>query len=346
MRVIGEKVVWLLALCVLATLATGVEAQQLREISSSRVIEITPEFRVRHQPPVITGVAIQPGGEMVASVGDDHLVRLWDLSDGHLLRRLETHLDWVRCAAFSPDGSVLATAGNDGLIVFWDPITGRVIRKLVVPHATATLVYSPDGKLLAAAGFGSQLYLYDTETGKLARQFGCHCHDVRCAAFSPAGDRIAAAGRDGQIHLWRLSDGELIHDIAASRRRLRGITFSHDGGQLIVAGEDRMVRVFGANNGQEILSLSTAPAKVLALVAYAPGRLATAGSDNQICLWDLAAGRETARLAGHTGSVAALDSSGEILVSGSFDTTVRIWPIGGFAERDDRAVRPTAPAIR
>jgi hypothetical protein len=346
MRAISEQAVRLLSLCLLATLVTGANGQQLSEISSSRVIEITPALRDRHQPPVITGVAIQPDGDMVASVGDDHIVRLWNLADGRLLRRLQTHVDWVRCAAFSPDGKVLATAGNDGLIVFWNPQTGGVVRTLAVPHAAATLVYSPNGKLLVAAGFGSKLYVYDTETGKLAHQFGCHCHDVRCTAFSPAGDRLVAAGRDGQIHLWRLSDGKLVHDIAASRRRLRGITFSHDGTQIIVAGEDRMVRVFDAESGSEISSLSTAPEKVLALVAYAPGRLATAGSDNQIRLWDLTARCETARLAGHTGSVATLDARGDILVSGSYDTTVRIWQVGDIAERDDRAVRPTAPTIR
>ena len=108
----------------------------------------------------------------------------------------------------------------------------------------------------------------------------------------------------------------------------------------------RSTKADTADSGTEISSLSTAPAKVLALAAYAPGRLATAGSDNQIRLWDLAAQRETARLSGHTGSVAALDSSGEILVSGSFDTTVRIWRLDGFALRDDRAERPTVPRIR
>jgi WD40 repeat protein len=339
-------ITWLLPVCVLAVIASPLCGQAIREISSSRVIEVTPALREGHQPPVITGVAVQPNGDQVATVGDDHIVRLWSMTEGRLLRRLATHVDWVRCAAFSPDGRVLATAGHDGLVVFWNPETGASLRTLAVPQAVSTLVYSRDGKLLAMAGFGSQLWVYDTATGTVAHQFSCPCHDLRCVAFSPRGNQIAAAGRDGRVHVWRLPGGNLVHDVAVSRRRIRGITFSNDGQQIIVAGEDRLIRVLDAARCTELFRLAAGPAKVLALVAYAPGRLATAGSDNQIHLWDLNARRKVARLSGHSGSVAALDAMGEVLVSGSYDTTVRIWPVGRSVEGDNRAERLPSGTIR
>ena len=57
--------------------------------------------------------------------------------------------------------------------------------------------------------------------------------------------------------------------------------------------------------------------------------MATSGSDNEIRLWDLAKRQQTARLDGHTGSVSALAFDRGLLVSGSYDTTVRLWKIDG-----------------
>ena len=53
-----------------------------------------------------------------------------------------------------------------------------------------------------------------------------------------------------------------------------------------------------------------------------------------IRLWDLPTRQEKARLVGHTGSVAALafNSKTGVLLSGSFDTTVRTWHFSGHKE--------------
>ena len=69
---------------------------------------------------------------------------------------------------------------------------------------------------------------------------------------------------------------------------------------------------------------------VLSLAFCGPAKLAAGGSDNLIRLWDLATRSEQYRLVGHTGSVTTLvwDAEASVLVSGSFDTTVRFWRLG------------------
>src|SRR5213078_1241300 len=75
-------------------------------------------------------------------------------------------------------------------------------------------------------------------------------------------------------------------------------------------------------------SLPPRPAKILSLAFYSPNHLATAGSDNQIRLWDVTTKSEVGCLKGHTGSVAALECKEKVLVSAGYDTTVRIWDVG------------------
>jgi predicted NACHT family NTPase len=83
-------------------------------------------------------------------------------------------------------------------------------------------------------------------------------------------------------------------------------------------------------------------------VAFHPDgtRLATAGGDRAVWLWDLARGEEVARLRGHTSCVRSLAFSpkGETLASGSDDGTVRLWDTAPLKER--YKARRAAAALR
>jgi WD40 repeat protein/tRNA A-37 threonylcarbamoyl transferase component Bud32 len=62
---------------------------------------------------------------------------------------------------------------------------------------------------------------------------------------------------------------------------------------------------------------------------YSPDgrRIAVAGEDGSLSLWDVASGREVKRLLGHKGPVVCLtfDRDGRRIVSGGYDKTIRIW---------------------
>ena len=63
-----------------------------------------------------------------------------------------------------------------------------------------------------------------------------------------------------------------------------------------------------------------------------PGRLAAGSSDNLLRVWDLASQQLIKTFTGHTGTVAALacNERGQVLVSGGFDATVRVWQLKGL----------------
>src|SRR5947209_8509798 len=59
--------------------------------------------RLRHAGWAIM-VAFSPDGKLLASSGNDNLVRLWDPETGREVRRIEGHTGWVNTVTFAPDG--------------------------------------------------------------------------------------------------------------------------------------------------------------------------------------------------------------------------------------------------
>ncbi len=326
----------------LASLAAGqdVNIENLDSSWSFQLIKIGEQGGTK-KPPVVTSVRIQPNGAHIAIAGDDHIVRIWDMAADKFVYQLDGHRDWVRSIAYSPDGKILATAGNDRRIILWNAATGEKMRVLAVHHeAIANLEYSHNGQMLATTGFENQLHLYNAESGEILFELACPCRDMRALAFSPNDQTLAAGGRNGTIRLYQCNTGQPIRDLAAHRQRIRELTFTSAGDQIISCGEDRLVRVSSVI-GDASHVLPRRPAKLLSMSLYAPGRLATAGTDNVIRLWNLDTRQEIGQLTGHTGSVATLVTDRNVLVSGGFDTTVRIWTI-----RRNVAEQPAQPPTR
>ena len=109
------------------------------------------------------------------------------------------------------------------------------------------------------------------------------------------------------------------------------MAYSPDGKLLAIGGQQRVVRLLNATSGQPVADLPEQPGEVLSLCFCGNTILASAGSTNVIHLWNLATNQEKCRLVGHTGSVTTLvfNSAAETLVSGSYDTTVRLWELKG-----------------
>ena len=327
-----RRFLWQVASCAAAGCLVRVRpgaAEEARNVSwPSRVVQL-PQDGEDQKPPVVTAVRLHKGGELLATAGDDHLVRVWSLADGRLVQKLNGHSDWVRTLDYAPDGRVLATAGNDRKIIFWDAATGTQLDTFAEhPAAIAAIRFSHNGQLLAAAGFEGVVRIYDVAARQLLLQPAAPCTDMRSLAFAPDDSLLAAGGRCGTLRLLALPRGEPVRDIRAHRQRIRSIAFSSDGAFVASSGEDRLVHVTPLADAAAGFSLPDRPAKVLSLAFYGPQQLAAAGSDNVIRLWDVATKTEIGVLRGHTGSVAALGCQGKVLVSAGYDTTVRVWEVG------------------
>ena len=297
-------------------------------VHSTRVISCMAADRER--PAVVTGVAITPDGRTIAAATDDHSVHIWDVASDAWKARLPGHADWVYSVGLASDGKTLISGAGDRMICLWDiEQQTPIFHAPACDSAIAGVCFHPNNQQVAVVGFSSRLHIVNTSSGQTSQQLICPCVDVRTVTFSPDGKRLAVAGRNGRIRLWDVDSGSHERDIETDRRRIRALAFSPDGRLLAAAGNSPEIRLMDVATGQVVATLDSRPAKVRTLLFLGNERLAAGGTDNRIAIWDVYSRQVTRQLVGHTGTVSSLacDATGGVLVSGGYDTTLRIWDL-------------------
>jgi len=325
--------------CLKIRLFQSVIATTIGLIIASNATTAEPTARpVQNRQPVISSVCLQTAGNLMATAGDDHIVRIWNLKTGTQVHELHGHHGWIRTAKFIGNSNILVTAGDDGQVIRWDCVSGRQLDVLLtLENAIWRIAVNPQATQLAVGGFASVVTVVGLANKNITQQHQHPTSDIRGLAYSITGDRLACGGRDGMIRIWSTTSGELLSTVTAHQRRIRDLSFIKSDSHIVSIGDDRILRVSSltADPTSKNMGYSIALEKQLpfALTVCGDAQVAIGSSDNQIHLWNIDSKQQTRTFQGHTGSVIALDFSPSNdgrtgrLVSGSFDTSIRTWQI-------------------
>ena len=224
-----------------------------------------------------------PDGQQLASGGDDKKNKLWQASDGTLLRTI-THCSGVGCrgptfGCYSPDSQQLATSG----VKFWRASDGTLLRTLGIE---GTLAFSSDWQLIASS-VTTSTYPSQTRTITLFRQSdGSQIWTNPSAgggatSFSPDGQLIASIGFQG-IDIFQASDGTLVRNIVGPRGSV--LAFSRDGQFIATNGGsggsyryDETIKIYRVSDGSLVRTF-TATGVVTSIVFTPDGQTMIASS--------------------------------------------------------------------
>ena len=89
---------------------------------------MTPPDLLKGHIGQIWSIAFSPDGKTLASGGQDHSIRLWNVNTGQQIRKITRRR--VNGVAFSPDGKTLACGDMDRTIYLLDAQTGKHLQTL------------------------------------------------------------------------------------------------------------------------------------------------------------------------------------------------------------------------
>ena len=323
-----NKIVFLVILAVWVVWAIEVPAQIM--IEATEVVRLHDEIGSNGTIPIVKYLDVEQHGRLLAVGGDDHVVRLWNVSEQKFVSQLRGHRESILGVTFSPDAARLATVAQDGQVRFWNVQDGRFLRSINEPvRGTRRIVFQPDGSRFAVCGFDNNVRIYDSATYQLVATLPTHDTNNEAIAYSANGSLLVAGGRTGVVRIWRTSDNKHLTDIEGDGRRVRAIAFSPDSSMLATGGEGPFIMLWNPQNGKLIRLFTERPGKTFSLAFCGNGLLASGESDNMVRLWNPATGQQIATLSGHTGTISTMtyEPKTQRLVTGSFDASVRFWTL-------------------
>lgn len=136
---------------------------------------------------------------LMATAGDDGVVKLWDLENHEQKALIWSHANGVEQVVFAPHDSLLATMGADGVRVYdyrpFSNIDEEYIFSLSIPSANG-LYFSVDGSLLFAH-VSDALHVWSMDDGREVVTFDL---PDAVSILTADGTRIIATDEEGTIY--------------------------------------------------------------------------------------------------------------------------------------------------
>ncbi|GEM_PF-5392573 len=194
----------------------------------------------------VMGLARSPDGSLLATIGEEPCVRLWEAggrTEGDRIDLAGRRPYWV---GFLGGGSLLVAFCSDGALHVLDVATRTLVLRLPLPSAGLVgAASSPDGSTLAACDGEGGLHLWEVASGQEVLRSMTRGKLTAPLEFDPTGSRVACACDAGVVVL-DAGTGEVLLRADAGQGRVSSLAWAPDGRRLFTGGTDGSIVVWDA----------------------------------------------------------------------------------------------------
>ena len=317
--------------------AEGIVDDTPAEARAPKVPDAPPLYT---QPPVVTGMAFSPDGQLLA-VGGYREVLLHKADGSGIDARLLGRSDKISSVAFSQDGRRLVAVGGApvkfGEVQVWDVEKRELERSVLV--GTDTLfggALSPDAKRVVVGLPDKTVRVIDLETGKELFKASHHEDWVLDAAFGIDGKRVVTVGRDRAAKLADASTGAFLENVNLLRDMLYAVERHPRRDQALIGGEDRVPYLYMmdrpralkiADDSTLVRKFAEQEGRIHALAFSGEGgRIAVGGMAPTVSVYETETGKAVAQCKTGPGVFAlSFSPDGKRLAAAGFDGEIRLF---------------------
>ena len=184
-----------------------------------------------------------PNQQFIVTASTSLLLRLWDASNGMMIRSWKAHEAPVLAMECDASSTLMATGSADSTIKVWDIEKGFCTHNLKGHSGIIScLSFHPDAQrlLLASGSDDSKVKIWDLYAKKALQTLEGHVSTVRGLGFSEDGETLITGGRDQVLLVWNWETKSLLKTIPI---------YESIEGLLVVQKNDELVVVTGGESG-------------------------------------------------------------------------------------------------
>ena len=288
----------------------------------------------------VTCLAFHAKDNVLATAGEDGVIRLWDAVSGEKRGECKGHAKKVHALTFHPDKDQLLSGSQDGSAILWDVAERKKLFEVVPARRSGrdpafnpvfAVAFRPDGETFATAGSSlptASIDLWDASDGTHRASLPGHNGLVSSLAFSPNGKWLASTSAlDEFVKLWDVESRELLADLGSHAAGSVAVCFSPDGATLASTGRDRAVRLWDVSRRRQRYVLREHAGAVVGVAFHPQGKsLACIVEDGGVKLWNVGQ-PSLLDFVDQPSAFRCIDLSrdGQRLAAGSWNGAVQVW---------------------
>jgi cell division cycle protein 20 (cofactor of APC complex) len=195
------------------TLNAGFQSGIIREYDVRERDAVTRTLEKAHHGPVC-GMEWRSDSALMASGGNDNVVKVWDRRTSVAKMRKENHQAAVKALAWCPHNlSLLATGGgtSDRNIHFWNTTQNSRTMTISTGAQITSLHWAPHYReIVSTHGLGTTesskglMSIWSHPSGTKVAEIEAHEKRVLHSSLSPDGEVLATVSDDEELKLWRI----------------------------------------------------------------------------------------------------------------------------------------------
>jgi len=209
----------------------------------------------------VYSAAISPSGKIMASGGNDHTLRLWNIETGVCTKIIRDHDNVISCVRFLNNGQNILSADWNGNLKVHDTKTGACLSSINTNETgSREFDVSSDESMLIIGSSSAVLQLFDLRSKKCVRtmnkSMGFVFDSMESVSMSRDGRYALTSSEQKEkgVRLWELGSGNCLQSFTGHIRNISRVRFSPDGNYLLSAASDQTVKLWEVKSGRCVYS--------------------------------------------------------------------------------------------
>ncbi|QPC78007.1 hypothetical protein HYE68_008759 [Fusarium pseudograminearum] len=269
---------------------------------------------------------------LVSGSAECGTITIWNTATWTVERTFQDHIKPISSIACAAKTQLFVSGSISGEIYVRDFASENSRMKIQTPgHSSGNIAISGDGTRIAAVcGKQREFWVWDVSSGRHTHTLNSNQHHFITLALSSNGSRLISGSDD--IEIWDITNG------SGSQAKERP---SHPEcvSSVALSTDIRWAASGSSDNNIKIWDMETLSCKhtlvghtdtILSILFLDDNRLGSASVDCAVIVWNFQTGARLHTLIGHTAYVSSLVflPESDMLISGSYDGTIRTWNIG------------------